>query len=129
MSTAPKKKATPTTSEATLNEVLHAVQKGFSSAEERTEIEFKQLHERIEKVERGVRFLRTDMNNLKEQVGDIQRRSINLEHRSADIIETLGALSDAEDKDAEASINHERRIAHLEKLGGIKSTPPAHLVA
>jgi len=80
------------------------------------------------KIESSIFTLQTGQQNLSEQVGDIQRRVINLEHGVEDMKESLIDITNAEEKDAEATINHEHRISHLEKLSGIAGIPVAHLV-
>ncbi|MHB8914063.1 MAG: hypothetical protein ACYC4I_03600 [Minisyncoccota bacterium] len=107
--------------------LTEAVQSGFAKVHERINDEFAQVSDRFEKVERGVRALQTGQNNLTERVGDIQRRVVNLEHRVEDVRESLADILRAEEKDAEATINHEFRISYLEQLSGIKSVPAEHL--
>ena len=120
--------------ESTISDVMVAVrdltdamQTGFAKAEERMDDEFAQVSGRFEKVERGIRSLQTGQDNLTERVGDVHRRVVNLEHRVEDVRDSLADITEAEEKDAEATINHEYRISHLEKLGGIKNVPPKHL--
>lgn len=102
--------------EPTLLDVLEAVQGGFARLEKEYD-----RHEGI------LTTLVAGQQNIAEQVGDIQRRVINLEHSVEDVKESLIDITNAEEKDATATINHEQRISHLEKLGGIKSIPVAHL--
>lgn len=96
--------------EPTLLDVLEAVQTGFGKMEEK----FEQVDDRFDKID--VRF-----DKLEKRVGAVE---ITLEGMK----ETLESIEHAVDKDAEAIINHEDRVSHLEKLGGITSVPAAHLV-
>jgi len=123
-----------TNKELTLTNVMSAVhhltevvQIGFAKVQKCMDDEFAQVSERFEKIERGVRALQTGQENLTERVGDVHRRVVNLEYRVEDVRESLADIIKAEEKDAEATINHEHRISHLEKLGGIKSSPSKHL--
>ncbi len=104
------------------------IEHGFTRMHARMDDEFEQVSARFEKVERGVRALQTGQDNLYERVEEIHRRTVNLELRVEDVRDTLADIVGAEEKDAEATINHEFRIAHLERLGGIMSAPPPHLV-
>ncbi len=58
---------------------------------------------------------------------DIQRRVVTLEDSVIDIQESLDFLTMAEEKDAEATINHEVRISNLESLSNLDSISPKHL--
>jgi len=58
---------------------------------------------------------------------DIRRRVITLEDYLVDVQESLDFLTLAEEKDAEATINHELRIARIEKANGIEGSAPTHL--
>jgi DNA repair ATPase RecN len=103
------------------------LERGFAQVQKRMDDEFEQVSSRFERIERGVRALQTGQEILDERVGDIQRRVGNLEIRVEDIRDTLGELAGAEEKDAEATMNHEGRITHLEKLSNIRSLSPKHL--
>jgi hypothetical protein len=59
---------------------------------------------------------------------DIQRQLGNIEGFIAEIQENLADVTNAESLDAIASINHEARIARLERRNSIKPIPPAHLM-
>ena len=89
--------------EPTLTDVLEAVQTGFTKMEEK----FDDLGYRVTVVEKRVGAVEV---TLEEMTG------------------TLDGIAKAVDKDAEAIINHENRIAPLEKLNGIVSVPVKHLV-
>ena len=121
------KEPTLTNVMSAVQDLTEAMQTGFAKVEERMDDEFGQVSGRFEKIERGIRSLQAGQDNLTERVGDVHRRAVNLEHRVEDIRDTLADITKAEEKDAEATINHEFRISHLEKLGGIKSVPSKHL--
>lgn len=122
------------TKEPTVSDVMGAVQDlteamqaGFTKVEERINDEFGQVGGRFERIERSIRTFHAGQENLAETINDTHRRVVNLEHRVEDVRETLSDITEAEEKDAEATINHEFRISHLEKIGGVKSVPPKHL--
>ena len=92
--------------EPTLLDVLEAVQGGFQKMEEKMEEKFDDLGYRVTAVEKRVSSIETTLEGMKE---------------------TLESIEHAVDKDAEAVVNHESRISHLEKLNGVISIPVAHL--
>ena len=99
--------------EPTLMDVLDAVQTGFTKMEEKME-------ERFDKVDE-------QLGNVENRVTAVERRVGTIEVTLEDMKETLESIEHAIDKDAEAVVNHESRISHLEKLSGIETIPVAHL--
>jgi len=83
----------------------------------------------FERVERTLVSLHEGLELLREDVGDLKRRVGKLEYTVSDIQEMLVELTHAYEKDAEATINHEARIARLEKVNNLHSLSPRHLRA
>lgn len=67
------------------------------------------------------------MNGIDACLGDLQRGQVKLVTQVADIQDDLTSALAASDNDGSAILNHEHRISHLEKLGGITSVPAKHL--
>lgn len=104
------------TYEPTLLDVLEAVQSGFKNVEER----FEKVDERFDKIDERFDRVENRMTAVERRVGTVET---TLEEMSV----TLKSIEQAVDKDAEAIVNHEGRVSHLEKLSGIVSVPVAHL--
>ena len=68
------------------------------------------------------------MDGVDARLGDLQRGQAKLVNQVADIQDDLTSALSASDNDGSAILNHEHRISHLEKLGGITSIPAKHLV-
>jgi hypothetical protein len=80
-----------------------------------------------EKLDSRFGIMMTMIQSLTETTSDIQHRVIHLEYQMEQVKETLEDLGNAEDKDALATINHERRISRLEKMQNITPKPEKHL--
>ena len=111
----------------TLGEFFDFVKEKFEMTEEKfvsMEQRFVHLEQRIDVRFKGVN---DRMDSIDACLGVLQRDSVKMENRLGDIQDDLASALHASDNDGSAILNHERRIAHLEKLGGIKSVPPKHL--
>ena len=108
--------------EPTLLDVLQAVQGGFQKMEER----FDGVDERFDKVEGGLEKVETKLGEVENRMTGVERRVGAIEVTLDEMQGTLESIEQAVDKDAEAVVNHEDRISHLENLGGIVSVPVAH---
>ena len=97
----------------------------FDVAESRMENRFGDIEIRIDK-----RFnsLNERSNGIDARLGVIERRAGKIENTLGDIQDDLTSALAATDNDGSAILNHEHRIAHLEKLSNIKIVPPRHLV-
>lgn len=84
--------------ESTITDVLEAVQSGFSKIDER----FEKIDEQFSRHDAMFAILREGQENLKEQLNENTNRLIKTQNRVEDIADTL-------------EIDHERRIARLEK--------------
>ncbi|MBA3788890.1 hypothetical protein H0X32_00655 [Patescibacteria group bacterium] len=73
-------------------------------------------------------FIDEQFRNLWEVTRNIELRVIKIEYSLEEIKENLSALTEAEGKDALASINHEHRISALERRSNIKPNSPQHLL-
>jgi len=67
------------------------------------------------------------MDGVDARLGDLQRGQSKLQNQFADMQDDLTSALHASDNDGVAILNHEFRISHLEKLGGIESIPAKHL--
>jgi len=67
------------------------------------------------------------IDGVDARLGDVQRKLTKIENRVENIQDDLTSALHAADNDGSAILNHEHRISHLEKLGGIKSVPAKHL--
>ena len=99
--------------EPTLGEVLTVMNERFSLVEAR--------------IDQRTGMLSDRMDGLDARMGDLQRTQTKMANQIGDIQDDLASALHATDNDGSAILNHEQRITHLEKLGGIKSTPPKHL--
>jgi prefoldin subunit 5 len=88
---------------------------------------FAKVHDRLEKVELVESTLLKLNDNLSVSVDEIGRQVTQLVHQVATVQETLTDLTEAETKDALATINHEKRIIRLENLSKIKPSTLKHL--
>lgn len=68
------------------------------------------------------------MDGIDARLGDLQHGQTKLVNQIADIQDELTSALSASDNDGSAILNHEHRISHLEKLGGIPSIPAKHLI-
>ncbi len=99
--------------EPTLGEVLAVMNERFTIVEKRIDQRFGTMNERSDSID--------------ARLGDVQRKLTNVESRVEDIQDDLTSALHATGNDGLAILNHEHRISHLEKLGGIKSIPAKHL--
>jgi predicted nucleic acid-binding Zn-ribbon protein len=81
----------------------------------------------FERINGVLSTLQLGLDNLLVEVLDVKRRVVHLEVQVADVQDSLDDLSEAESKDAMASINHESRIIRLEKINNIESASLQHL--
>ena len=86
------------------------------------------INARFDRNEEVIQSLVLGQGLLLEETRDIKRRVIGLENSMDDVQYSISALSRAEEKDAEATINHKNRIKRLEKLNNIEANSPSHLV-
>lgn len=117
--------------EPTITDVMGVVQNLSVSVQDLTEAVqagFEKVENKLARHEGILTALHEGQGNLTEKVEDVRRRVVNLEHGIEDMRESLADITGAEEKDAKATLNHEHRISHLEKLGGIKGIPTKHLV-
>lgn len=101
------------TAEPTLGEVLAVMNERFTLVENRIDQRSGAVNERIDSVD--------------ARLGVLQRGQAKIDNTLGDIQDDLAAALHAADNDGSAILNHEHRISHLEKLGGIKSVPAKHL--
>jgi len=108
----------PTTRElmVTIQELTQAMCEGFE-----------RMDQKFERVDGVLSTLQIGQDNLLVEVHDIKRRVVHLEFQMADVQDSLNDLSEAEAKDAMASINHEQRIVRLEKINNIQAVSPEYL--
>ena len=99
--------------EPTLGEVLTVMNERFTLVENRIDQRFGMTNERID--------------NIDVRLGELQHGQAKLVNQVADIQDDLASALSASDNDGSAILNHEHRISHLEKLGGIASIPAKHL--
>jgi predicted nucleic acid-binding Zn-ribbon protein len=102
----------------TIKDVLVAVQEGFVSVERRMDTlegRMDGFEQRMDKNEALTKTLVVQVENMGEQMGDMHRRVVNLEHGVADIVETLDDMGIERTRDRTVLNNHERRLRRLEK--------------
>ena len=114
------KKGSKKQSDPTLRDVIEVINDKFSSVEER----FGLVEKRIDS--RSV-VINERMDSVDARLGVVERRLGKIENTLGDIQEDLASALHATDNDGTAIINHEKRIAGLEKIQGIKPLPPKHL--
>jgi septation ring formation regulator EzrA len=119
-----------TNKEPTLTSVMGAVQDltevmqiGFAKVEGR----FEHLEQRMDSTDIGFSSMNERMDGIDARLGDVQRKLTKVENKVEDIQDDLTSALHATGNDGSAILNHEHRIVHLEKLGGIKSVPAKHL--
>lgn len=83
--------------EATISDVLEAVQTGFA------------------KVDDKFNNMDVQFDEVKYRITALEKRTGSLEDSVEDMKDTLNGVARAVDKDALVIMNHERRIRHLEK--------------
>lgn len=106
--------------EPTIKEVMGVVQTLAVSVQDLTEAVQGGFQKMEEKMEKG-------FNDLGYRVTAVEKRVGTIETTLESMQETLESIEHAVDKDAEAVVNHESRISHLEKINNIVSVPVAHL--
>src|SRR3989338_11231839 len=92
------------TSDPTLQDVLEAVQGGFTKVEER-----------LVGVEHRLGEVEGRLDGVEYRMMSLERRTGSLEHTVEDMNETGKRVARARDKDSVVVISHERRIRTLEK--------------
>lgn len=130
MSRMKRAKKSKTSKEPTISDVMGAVQDlaevmqtGFEKVEDR----FGDLELRMDVADAGFSGMNERMDGIDARLGDVQRKLAKVENKVEDIQDDLTSALQASDNDGSAILNHEHRISHLEKLGGIKSVPAKHL--
>jgi len=82
----------------------------------------------IELMMAGFESVYTRFDRVDQEIRDVKTRVGRLEDSMEEVQYSLAVLTKAEEKDAEATINHEGRIQRLEKINKIKAIPPTHLI-
>jgi hypothetical protein len=116
--------------ELRITEVLESMNAGFSRMDRKfSEIDkrFGGIDARLDSHDKQFINLIEGQNNLLLITQNIQYRVGNLEVSMEEIKEDLGVLTEAEEKDAMASINHEFRIIRLEKRNDVAPESLPHL--
>jgi len=106
--------------EPTLGEFFDFVKEQF----ETNEVRLGHIEQRIDT---RAKSTNERIDGVDARLGDVQRRLAKVENRVEDIQDDLTAALHSSDNDGVAILNHEHRISHLEKLGGIKSVSAKHL--
>ena len=94
---------------------------------EQVDAQFEQMVTRGDTQEGLIQLLVKGQESLLSETRDIKRRVVRLEYAMEDVQESLGILTDAEEKDAVATMNHEKRISDLEQIHKIKPITLSHL--
>lgn len=111
-----------------LQDLTGAVQTGFAKVEERFEMNEERLRHIEQRIDTRSKSTNDRIDNIDARLGVLQRGQVKIESHIGDIQDDLASALQATDNDGSAILNHEHRISHLEKLGGIKSVPAKHLV-
>ncbi|MCR4276347.1 MAG: hypothetical protein NUV90_03110 [Candidatus Parcubacteria bacterium] len=113
-----KAKKSKVTKEPTISEVMGAVQDltgavqtGFAKVEKR----FNKIEDTVERHESLLISLVDGQNQLRERVSILDQRVSKTQNRVEDIADSLGDITRVADRDRVSTIDHERRIRHLEK--------------
>jgi archaellum component FlaC len=121
--------------DAKFDQVIQEMRAGFKAADEKFDatIElmmagFESMDARFNRVESHLDRHDKQIASLSENVRDVQSRTIHLEESMEEVQYSLAVLTKAEEKDAEATINHELRLQRLEKINKVKAIPPSHLI-
>ena len=96
-----------------IDELASMVAQGFIDTQKEVHEALTVMNERMDGIDARLEDLQTGQKKLVNQVADIQ--------------DDLTSALSASDNDGSAILNHEHRISHLEKLGGITSIPASHL--
>lgn len=88
--------------EPTLGEVLAVMNERFMLVENKIDQRFGMMNERVDSVD--------------ARLGDLQRGQTKLQNQVADMQDDVASVLHASDKDALTIIDHERRLARLEKV-------------
>lgn len=97
--------------ETTLNDVLEAVQVGFTKVENRLD----GVENRLDGVENKLDGVENRLGEVEYRMTALEKRTGSLENTVEDMKDTLNGVARAVDKDSLVIMNHERRIRHLEK--------------
>ena len=97
--------------EATISDVLEAVQTGFAKVDER----FDKIEGTIERHESLLSSLVNGQDQLRDSINILDHRVSKTQNRVEDIADSLGDITRVADKDRVSTLDHERRIRHLEK--------------
>ena len=97
-----------------IDELAQMVAQGFTETQKEMRDVLAVMNERVDGID--------------ARLGDVQRQLTKVENRIEDIQDDLTSALSASDNDGSAILNHEHRISHLEKLGGITSIQAKHLV-
>jgi hypothetical protein len=123
--------------DAKIDFVLERMTVGFEAVDERldgVDNRLDKIDNRLDKVDGRldkhdglIGLLIIGQDNLLSETREVKQRVIHHEDSMEEVQYSLGVLTKAEEKDAEATINHELRLQSLEKINNIKAIPPAHL--
>ena len=94
-----------------VQDLTEAVQTGFAKVEKR----FNTLEDAVERHGSLLVSLVDGQNNLRERVSILDQRMSKTQNRVEDIADSLGDITRVADRDRVSTIDHERRIRHLEK--------------
>ncbi len=94
-----------------VQDLTEAVQTGFAKVEKR----FNMLEDVVERQGSLLGSLVDGQNNLRERVSILDQRMSKTQNRVEDIADSLGDITRVADRDRVSTIDHERRIRHLEK--------------
>lgn len=97
--------------EPTIANVLDVVQTGFA----RNDKLLTELQAGFARHDRILATLHEGQENLRGQLKEVDRRLSNTQNRVEDIADSLGDITRVADKDRVSTLDHERRIRHLEK--------------
>lgn len=102
------------TIDAKIDELASIITQGFINTQKEVRESLTAINER--------------MDGIDARLGEVQRVQMKLTNQVADIQDDLTSALSASDNDGSAILNHEHRISHLEKIGGITSIPAEHLI-
>jgi hypothetical protein len=114
--------------ESTIANLWHVTDLRFEKFESMMSDFMSAVNARFDRNEEVIQSLVVGQSLLLEETRDIKRRVVGLEYSMDDVQYSISTLTRAEEKDAEATINHENRLQRLEKLNKIKAISPAHLI-
>lgn len=89
---------------------------------------FDGMNGRLDGMDTGFKRMNDRMDGMDARLGVLQSDVVKIKSRLENIQDDLTSALQASDNDGIAILNHEHRVSHLERLGGIKSVPAEHMV-